>query len=46
MVLVGMLKMKDADAKVHETVAGEPEEIALLFAAERHVHVQKSYDTS
>lgn len=41
MVIVGMNKMKDADNKTHETVAGEPEELALLFSAEHGV--QKSY---
>ena len=37
MVIVGTLKMKDADDNIHETVAGEPEELALLFSAEHHV---------
>lgn len=37
MVVVGLLKMNKADETVHETVAGEPEELALLFSAERDV---------
>ena len=37
MVTVGIVKMQRADETVHETVAGEPEEIALLFAAEHDV---------
>uniref|UniRef100_A0A7R9ZHZ7 EamA domain-containing protein n=1 Tax=Pseudictyota dubia TaxID=2749911 RepID=A0A7R9ZHZ7_9STRA len=36
MAIVGILKMKDADETMHETVAGEPEELALLFSAEHH----------
>jgi hypothetical protein len=35
MLLVGCLKMKNADPKHHEEVAGETEETALLFASER-----------
>lgn len=37
MVIVGIFKMKVADENIHETVAGEPEELALLFSAERDV---------
>ena len=37
MVIVGVFKMQEADETVHETVAGEPEELALLFSAERDV---------
>ena len=36
MMIVGSCKMKQADGNVHELVAGEPEELALLFSAERH----------
>ena len=34
MVVVGMLKMQSANPAVHEMVAGETEELALLFSAE------------
>uniref|UniRef100_A0A7S3L0E2 EamA domain-containing protein n=1 Tax=Amphora coffeiformis TaxID=265554 RepID=A0A7S3L0E2_9STRA len=37
MVVVGILKMQQADESIHETIAGEPEELALLFSAERDV---------
>lgn len=37
MLVVGIQKMKNADENIHETVAGEPEEIALLFSAERDI---------
>ena len=37
MVIVGIYKMQQADEHKHEMVAGEPEEIVLLFAAERDV---------
>lgn len=37
MVIVGVFKMKEADEDIHEVVAGEPEELALLFSAERDV---------
>ena len=37
MVIVGIVKMRTADDRIHETVAGEPEELALLFSAERDV---------
>ena len=37
MVIVGSFKMQQADDTIHETVAGEPEELALLFSAERDV---------
>jgi len=40
---VGVAKMKEADETIHEPVAGEPEELALLFSAERHV--RKSYNS-
>lgn len=46
MVVVGALKMQNADESIHETVAGEPEEIALLFAAEHDGRHQKSTDES
>ena len=36
MALVGFFKMKDATDHDYETVAGETEELALLFAAEHH----------
>lgn len=37
MMIVGSFKMNQADGSIHETVAGEPEELALLFSAERDV---------
>ena len=37
MSFVGIIKMKQADERIHETVAGEPEEAALLFSSERDV---------
>ena len=37
MVMVGILKMRLADESIHESVPGEPEELALLFSAERGV---------
>lgn len=42
MVIVGIFKMKYADDNIHETVAGEPEELALLFSAERDVRQTRS----
>ena len=43
MVIVGIAKMQVADEKIHEVVAGEPEELALLFSAERDV--KQDYDS-
>jgi len=37
MIIVGFCKMQQADGTVHETVAGETEEFALGFLAERNV---------
>jgi drug/metabolite transporter (DMT)-like permease len=37
MVVVGVCKMKEADETIHGAVAGETEELALLFSAERDV---------
>ena len=37
MMIVGSFKMKQADGNIHEMVAGEPEELALLFSAERDI---------
>ncbi|KAL7532636.1 hypothetical protein ACHAWF_004192 [Thalassiosira exigua] len=41
MVIVATFKMKVADETVHEIVAGETEELALLYSAESHT--RKSY---
>lgn len=41
MTIVGVMKMKVADENIHEIVAGEPEELALLFSAERDVHIRR-----
>eukprot|EP00523_Entomoneis_sp_CCMP467_P010974 CAMPEP_0168740672 /NCGR_PEP_ID=MMETSP0724-20121128/12109_1 /TAXON_ID=265536 /ORGANISM="Amphiprora sp., Strain CCMP467" /LENGTH=450 /DNA_ID=CAMNT_0008788133 /DNA_START=239 /DNA_END=1591 /DNA_ORIENTATION=- len=45
MMIVGIAKMNVADENIHETVAGEPEELALLFSAERDVFDDESYST-
>jgi hypothetical protein len=37
MLVVGHLKMKEADTYLHDTVAGETEEAALLYSAERGI---------
>ena len=37
MVVVGLFKMREADETIKETVAGEPEELALMFSAQRDV---------